>query len=173
MKLWPILLLLIPFALTGCDSTMQRQNKAKDNGATNAWPSGQTARPLPAGVVAEGDGALRSEQNTPPKVTMALLQRGRERYDIFCSVCHGFEGNGDGPVVQRGFPRPISFNGPARRLPAISLYLAISNGVGKMLSMRAQVPSRDRWAIVAYVRALQLSQHAKVADIPDLRKELP
>lgn len=151
--------LLLIFNLLGCDETMRVQHRANANGLTDAWPSGYTNRPLPKGVVAQGDGAYRAAQSQPPVLTAALLARSRQRYDIFCSECHGFTGDGDGMVVRRGYPHPPSLlSSEARQQTAQQLVEAISHGKGLMASYAAQIEPRDRWAITAYVRALQLSQ---------------
>ena len=95
----------------------------------------------------------------PFPVTKEIVLRGRERYDIFCSVCHGLTGNGDGMVVRRGFRRAASFNDDRlRQAPVGHFFDAITNGWGAMPSYSAQIPVQDRWAIIAYIRALQLSQ---------------
>lgn len=95
----------------------------------------------------------------PFPVTQQTVERGRERYDIFCSVCHGMTGNGDGMVVRRGFRRAASFNDDRlRQAPVGHFFDAITNGWGAMPSYASQIPAQDRWAIVAYIRALQLSQ---------------
>jgi hypothetical protein len=102
------------------------------------------------------------------------LQRGRERYDIFCTPCHGLSGSGDGMIVRRGFPAPPSYHtARLRAAPAQHFFDVISNGYGVMYSYAPRIEPRDRWAIVAYVRALQQSQNARLADIPDLRSKLP
>jgi mono/diheme cytochrome c family protein len=94
----------------------------------------------------------------PLDVTHDLVARGRERFEIFCSVCHGMTGNGDGMIVRRGFRRAASFHTDALRQAPVGHYFdAITNGWGAMPSYAAQIPPRDRWAIVAYIRALQLS----------------
>jgi len=161
------LAILCVLMLSGCGQSMQKQHKAHENGTTDAWPSGQTARPVPAGTVAQGDAAWRASITDRPKVTAAFLVRGRQRYNIFCSECHGFDGNGRGPIVERGFPYPGSLNSAkARALSAQAIFDDISNGTGIMLSQGAQISPRDRWAIVAYLRALQLSQHAAAAEFP-------
>jgi mono/diheme cytochrome c family protein len=110
----------------------------------------------------------------PFAVDRATLQRGRERYEIFCSVCHGLAGYGDGMVVQRGFKRPPSFHDEATKAKTVGYYYdVIANGFGVMPSYRELVPTKDRWAIVAYLRALQLSQSASMSDVPeDKRAEL-
>lgn len=95
----------------------------------------------------------------PFPVTEDTVRRGRERYDIFCSVCHGMTGNGDGMVVRRGFRRAASFNDDRlRQAPVGHFFDAMTNGWGAMPSYASQIPVQDRWAIVAYIRALQLSQ---------------
>ena len=95
----------------------------------------------------------------PLPVTAELVTRGRERYEIFCSACHGLTGNGDGMIVRRGFRRAASFHTDALRQAPVGHYFdAITNGWGAMPSYAPQVPAQDRWAIVAYIRALQLSQ---------------
>lgn len=95
----------------------------------------------------------------PFPITKETVQRGRERYEIFCSVCHGLTGNGDGMVVRRGFRRAASFNDDRlRQAPVGHFFDAITNGWGAMPSYSSQIPVQDRWAIIAYIRALQLSQ---------------
>jgi mono/diheme cytochrome c family protein len=96
-----------------------------------------------------------------PLMTRQVLFRGQERYDIFCAPCHGFAGDGDGMVVQRGFPAPPSFHvGPRVDLTAGQIVEVISQGSGLMLPMAERIPVTDRWAIAAYVKALQLSRQA-------------
>lgn len=95
----------------------------------------------------------------PFQITKEIVQRGRERYDIFCSVCHGLTGNGDGMIVRRGFRRAASFNDDRLRQAPVGHYFdAITNGWGAMPSYSSQIPVQDRWAIIAYIRALQASQ---------------
>ena len=95
----------------------------------------------------------------PFAITKETVQRGRERYEIFCSVCHGLTGNGDGMIVRRGFRRAASFNDDRLRQAPVGHYFdAITNGWGAMPPYASQIPVQDRWAIIAYVRALQLSQ---------------
>jgi mono/diheme cytochrome c family protein len=103
----------------------------------------------------------------PFPVTRATLDRGRQRYNIYCMPCHGLAGYGDGMVVQRGFSPPPSFhNDRLRQAPVGHFVDVITNGYGAMYSYAARVGPADRWAITAYIRALQLSQHASVADVP-------
>jgi len=132
------------------------------------------AQQPPDGVVAQGDLARAASIATPPPVNAAFLARGRERYTIFCSPCHGLTGYGNGMIVQRGFPTPPSYHSARlRAVPGRHIFDVITNGYGVMYSYAARIPPRDRWAIVAYVRALQESQHAKLADVPDARSHLP
>ena len=96
----------------------------------------------------------------PIPVTREVVVRGKERYEIFCSACHGLTGNGDGMIVRRGFRRAASFNDDRLRQAPVGHYFdAITNGWGAMPSYAPQIPAQDRWAIVAYIRALQLSQN--------------
>src|SRR5204863_10060700 len=111
----------------------------------------------------------------PPPVTLALLHRGRERYHIHCAPCHSRIGDGNGMIVHRGFPRPPSlFLERLRSAPTQHFYDVISNGYGVMFPYRARVTPVDRWAIAAYIRALQASGNARLADLPaDIRQALP
>lgn len=100
----------------------------------------------------------------PIPVTEDVVKRGHQRYDIFCSVCHGLTGNGDGMIVRRGFRRAASFNDDRlRQAPVGHFFDAITNGWGAMPSYASQIPVQDRWAIIAYIRALQLSQQNTAA----------
>jgi mono/diheme cytochrome c family protein len=164
----------IALLVAGCDVSMTQQRKLKTYAPTDIWADGTSARPLPEGVVAQGDLARDEIAAHPPPVTKALLQRGRERFGIFCAPCHGLDGDGDGIIVRHGFPKPPSYH-DARLLaaPASHFYDVISNGYGVMYSYASRVPPRDRWAIIAYIRALQLSHHATLAEIPDARGKLP
>jgi len=106
--------------------------------------------------------------NFPFEVTAEVMQRGQERYEIFCSVCHGSAGFGDGMVVRRGYRVPSSFHvDRLRQADPGYFYGAIKNGFGVMPSYEDQIPVRDRWAIVAYIRALQASQHASIEDVSE------
>jgi hypothetical protein len=110
----------------------------------------------------------------PGPVTEEVLKRGRERFDIFCSPCHDRVGTGNGIIVQRGMKRPPSFHTDRLREAEVGyLYDVIRNGFGVMYSYGSRIPPEDRWAIVAYVRTLQLSQHAPLKDVPEeIRKKL-
>jgi mono/diheme cytochrome c family protein len=103
----------------------------------------------------------------PISVDEHVVNRGQERFAIYCTPCHGETGNGDGRVVQRGFKTPPTFHSDRlRQADAGHFFDVITNGFGAMSDYRVQIAPRDRWAIVAYVRALQLSQHATTADVP-------
>jgi len=128
-----------------------------------------------------GEDLTRSERDAamartlPYAVDAALLARGQERYDIYCLPCHGAVGNGDGRVVQRGFPAPQPFSAATLRSASDRhLYEVISDGYGIMYPFADKIEPSDRWAVVAFLRALQLSQHAEVAGLPDpVRAQLP
>jgi mono/diheme cytochrome c family protein len=170
----PLLALVFAVALGGCDFAMRVQPKFKAQAPADLWADGSSQRPLPKGVVAQGALAEDAAAKNPPPVNDALIARGRDRYNIYCSPCHGLSGDADGIVVQHGFPAPPSYHSEALlKAPAATFYDAITNGYGVMYSYAARVAPRDRWAIVAYIRALQLSRHAMVADVPDAKEHLP
>ena len=159
--------------LAACDLSMTEQRKLTTYAPTKLWSDGTTARPLPRGVVAQGDVGRAAAAKDPPPVTVALLTRGRERFGIFCAPCHGLAGDGDGVIVQHGFPAPPSYH--IDRLlaaPAQHFYDVMTNGYGAMFSYADRVPPRDRWAIAAYIRALQLSRRAAVAEVPDAAEKI-
>ena len=121
-------------------------------------PTGTTAAPALQGPAAYPDDV----EVFPIAVTKDKVTRGKERYEIFCSACHGLTGNGDGMIVRRGFRRAASFNDDRlRQAPVGHFFDAITNGWGVMPSYAPQIPTGDRWAIIAYVRALQLSQQSQ------------
>jgi mono/diheme cytochrome c family protein len=166
-------LLCMVALLSGCDVSMTEQNKYATYAPADLWADGTSARPLPDHTVAQGDAARMQAATNPPPATHQLLARGQERYGIFCAPCHGLDGKGDGIIVQHGFPKPPSYFEPRlMAAPAGTLYDAIAKGYGVMYSYAARVPPRDRWAIVAYIRALQLSQHATLAQAPEAREKL-
>jgi mono/diheme cytochrome c family protein len=116
--------------------------------------------------------ASAAEAATSPQVTAALLRRGQERYTIYCMPCHSPAGDGDGPVVRRGFPHPPSYHEQRLRdAPDRHFFDVITQGHGVMYSYADRVSPQDRWAIVAYIRALQLSQHAQLAALPPPLRE--
>lgn len=164
------LALALALCLTACDNMANQPKRMPYEVYSN-----ETAPPAPwqepAGTVARDE----QPEPPPPPLTMALLERGRERYDIFCSVCHGPAGYGDGQIVQRGFPAPPSYH--SERLRKVSnqyIYNVITQGYGVMFSYAQRVPPADRWAIIAYIRALQASQHVATAQLSAIeRTKLP
>jgi mono/diheme cytochrome c family protein len=182
-----MLVLGVCFAGAGCRRDMQDQPKMKPYRSSTFFADGLSGRQPIEGTVARGflrtdteyftgKKSVRSVPSASPQpgtentfpddvdtfpfpVTEDTVRRGRERYDIFCSVCHGLTGNGDGMIVRRGFRRAASFNDDRlRQAPVGHFFDAITNGWGAMPSYAAQIPVQDRWAIIAYIRALQLSQ---------------
>jgi mono/diheme cytochrome c family protein len=159
--------------LGGCGLSMTEQRKYKTYSPSKLWADGASARPLPEGVVAQGDLTLAAIEATPPDASPALLARGRERFDIYCAPCHGLAGDADGVIVVHGFPVPPSYH--IDRLlaaPAQHFYDVISKGYGVMYSYSDRVDPHDRWAMVAYIRALQFSRRAKVAEVPEAQDVL-
>ena len=135
--------------------------------SASASPSASPAAPSVAGQSVAGQNTATPTANAfaddvdtfPFPITKETVERGRQRYNIFCSVCHGFTGNGDGMIVRRGFRRAASFHDDRlRQAPVGHFFDAITNGWGAMPSYNAQIPVQDRWAIIAYIRALQASQ---------------
>lgn len=161
------------FALTACGVQMRDQPSVRPYEPSAFFEDGLSVRPIPANTVPRG--ALESlplatgmengepVETIPVPITAELLARGQERYDIYCTPCHGLVGDGQGMIVQRGFPQPPSFHlQRLREAPAGHYFDVISNGFGRMYAYSSRVPVADRWAIIAYIRALQLSQNADV-----------
>jgi mono/diheme cytochrome c family protein len=142
--------------LAGCDLSMKQQQRDDPQESATLWPGGPPRQAPPAGTIATDDPARAGALRTPPALTSALLDRGEQRYGIYCAVCHGARGEGDGPVVKRGFPAPPSYHAP-RLMAAPPAYIVdvITNGHGVMYSYADRVEPGDRWAIAAYVKALQ------------------
>lgn len=169
---------------SGCRQNMHNQNKAKPFRASSVFANGASVRPLPAHTVARGD--LRADrayytgigadgqpvQRLPIPVDRALLERGRQRYDIFCAPCHDRLGNGRGMIVRRGYKQPPSFHEERLVSSTVGYFFNVStDGFGVMPSYASQVPVEDRWAIAAYIRALQLAQNARLEDLPESRRQ--
>ena len=164
--------------ILGCRLDMHVQPKYKPLDSSDFFSDGRSERPEVPGTVAHGHlrtdellytGKINGEpvDAFPFPITRAVLERGRERFNIYCSPCHDYTGSGRGLVVLRGFPPPPSYH--IERLvkaPAGHFFDVITNGYGAMYSYAARVSPEDRWAIVAYIRALQLSQHAALEDVP-------
>jgi len=149
------------------------------------FADGMSARPRIAGTVARGEAAITGFAATgkingqdgdgfPYPVTMQVMNRGEERFNIYCSECHGKLGDGNGMIPSRGYRRPPSYHTDTLRAAKTGHFFdVITNGFGAMPSYAVQVPVTDRWAIIAYIRALQLSQNATINDVPpDMRTKL-
>jgi mono/diheme cytochrome c family protein len=150
---------------------MERQPKMKPYRATDLFEDGRGMRPLPEGVVPRE----RDLSPEAPPVTAALLETGRAKFDQVCGACHGLAGDGQSEVALKMSVRPPpSLHDPRiRALPAIAIYRAITEGYGMMPRFTPQLDHQERWAVVAYVRALQLSQWAPLKELPeDLKKQL-
>jgi len=176
-----LLLLLSAFCLlilAGCRQKMANQARYDPLEPSEFFRDGMSARPRVAGTVARGeisadpffDSGRRGGQvadGYPMPVTLELVNRGHDRYDIYCAQCHGRVGDGNGMIPARGYRRPPSFHtATLRNAPTGHFFDVMTNGFGAMPPYRNQIPPRDRWAIVAYIRALQLSQNATIADVP-------
>jgi hypothetical protein len=138
------------------------------DGGTTGQGGGEQGGTGEQGGAAQGGGGRATPVDTfPYPITREILERGQERYNIFCAPCHALTGNGDGMIVARGFSPPPSFHTDRLRdAPVGHFYDVITNGYGRMYSYAARVYPTDRWAIVAYIRALQLSQNATIEDVP-------
>jgi hypothetical protein len=173
-------LLLLPalaLLLTSCGMNMYDQPKAKVLGTLPYDRAQSSMLELPLGTVSRNVGAVDPAFYSPQSpeggfaadlpfpVTLEVLGRGQERYNIYCAPCHSYTGDGLGVIVQKGMPQPRSFHDPAvRAQPVGYVYNAITNGFGRMYPYASRIPTEDRWAITAYVRALQLSQFASPED---------
>jgi mono/diheme cytochrome c family protein len=167
----------IAVAAGGCHRDMYDQPRLEPLEPSTFFDDGQASRPLVEGVVTFGaprvDEALQTGKangelidELPLPLDAALLTRGQQRYNIFCANCHGRTGAGDGMIVQRGFRRPPTYHSERMRgVPIGHFFDVMTNGFGAMPSYASQVPMQDRWAIAAYIRALQWSQHARVDDL--------
>jgi hypothetical protein len=167
----------------GCDhlhQDMATQPKDKPLAPSSFFSDGRSERPLLENTVARGSIAndellvAKDSSNFPLPVDLVLLERGEERYKIFCSPCHGLQGDGNGMVAMRGMKHPPTLHQDRLRgVPNGYFYDVVTNGFGQMLGYSAQIPPRDRWAIIAYIRALQLSRNARVSELPSgLREKL-
>ncbi|HEV2704132.1 MAG TPA: cytochrome c [Steroidobacteraceae bacterium] len=178
MKARAVLLAVWALMLAGCERglhEMYDQPKYTPLTPTQLFPDGNSARPQVSGTVAHSAGIAaevssgRAGVTAPasaPRVTADLLARGRGRYDIFCAPCHGRAGYGDGMIARRGFPAPPSFHTPAlRNASDAHLFQVMSDGYGIMYPYADGISPQDRWAIVAYIRALQLSQNAPAGSL--------
>jgi mono/diheme cytochrome c family protein len=181
----PVTLTMMFAALffAGCRQDMHDQPKFIPLRESDFYTDQRSARPIVEGTVARGllrDDELletgkvngRDTAEFPFPVTAQVLQRGRERFNIFCSPCHDRTGRGNGMVVRRGYRQPPSYHVERlRQAPVGHFFDVMTNGFGAMPDYRAQVPVRDRWAIAAYIRVLQLSEHATLGDVPPDERE--
>ena len=171
-------LLLLLFCLPGCVQDMWINARVKPLAANPVFANDRSSRPLVPDTVARGHADLDPALYTgfvggkpvttlPVPLTRALLLRGQNRFDIYCSPCHGYSGYGDGMIVKRGFPAPPSYHiDRLRKAPIGHFFDVMTNGYGLMYSYADRVAPEDRWAIAAYIRALQRSQGATVQDVP-------
>lgn len=172
--------------LAGCRSEMYEQPRYEPLEPSSFFEDGSSSRPMVAGTVPREDarGAPpagadedvfytgwrkgKPAEEVPFPVDRALLERGRERYNIYCIPCHAESGNGRGIIVRRGFnPPPPYYSEELRQQPIGHFFDVMTRGYGTMYSYATRIPPRDRWAIAAYIRVLQLSQHAEVAQLPE------
>lgn len=180
-------LLALSIALTACNQQMNNQPYHKPLRGSDFFADGRVSRPLVDGTIARGhlreDLALYSGKQAdgktdvttfPVSLTHEVLARGQERFNVYCSPCHGRTGDGDGMIVARGFSRPTSFyDDRLLTAPVGHFYDVMTNGFGRMPDYATQIPVKDRWAIAGYVRALQLSRHAPADQLPpEERKQL-
>jgi cytochrome c553 len=176
---------ILASALAGCRLDMHVQPKYVTEQPTDFFHDGRSERPVVPGTVARGQ--LRVDEllytgkengvpsnRFPFPITRADLERGRERFNIYCTPCHDYTGNGDGMIVQRGLSHPPSYHiDRLRNVPVGHFVDVMTNGFGAMYSYASRVSPADRWRIAAYIRALQLSQYAPVEDVPpDERQKL-
>ena len=172
-------LVLAAAGLSGCRQDMHDQPKYIPLRPSTFFTDGRSARPLIEGTVARGhlnEDTLyytgkgpdsKPAKEFPMPVTKELIQRGEQRFNIYCTPCHDRTGNGNGMIVRRGYRRPPTYHSDRlREQPNGYFYDVITNGFGAMPDYAAQIEPQDRWAIVAYIRALQLSQQASINDVP-------
>ena len=177
-RLTAVLALTALVALGACRQKMANQPRYDPLEASDFFEDGQSARPRVPGTVARGELTSNPFFDTgkvngavadgfPMAVTLQVINRGQERFDIYCSECHGRVGDGNGMIPARGYRRPPSFHTETLRKATTGHFFDVmTNGFGAMPPYGTMIPPDDRWAIVAYIRALQLSQHAPVDLVP-------
>jgi mono/diheme cytochrome c family protein len=175
----------LSMTVTGCRQDMHNQPKFVPQRGTSFFADGRSARPQVAGTVSRSQGDIDSyfltglvkgaeADGMPVPVTPALLARGQERYNIYCSPCHSRVGNGEGMIVQRGYYQATSMHSERLRQAPLGHFVNVMlNGYGAMPTYASELPPADRWAVAAYIRALQLSQDAKTEDAPHRDVILP
>ncbi|WP_437966391.1 cytochrome c [Sorangium sp. So ce260] len=191
MKRWCIPLLVVLAGCRGQASSdppihvfgdMDWQPKFQPEEGTRLFPDGRAMRPLVQGTVHQGaldeSEAYRTGKDgeaflamAPVAVDETVIRRGQDRFNIYCAPCHDQSGSGQGMVVKRGYPPPIDLaSDRARGLPDGEIFHVITNGVRNMPAYRKQIPVKDRWAIVTWVRVLQQSQHGRIDDVPETQR---
>ncbi len=177
-RIGSLLVVLVVLVLAGCRQDMHDQPRFKPLAESDFYADLRSARPPVEGTVARGQlhddtyfytGKFGNNPGDymPFPVTMDVLSRGRERFNIYCAPCHSRVGDGKGMIVQRGFRAPPSYHTERlRKAPLGYFFDVMTNGFGAMPEYATQVPVRDRWCIVAYIRALQLSQEATMSAVP-------
>jgi mono/diheme cytochrome c family protein len=175
------LVLVIVLALCACERSkeeadMRRQPKLAPYGETTFWDDNKAARRPPEGTVPATESRLPAARLQDGPNTLSfnepVLRRGKERFNIWCSNCHGLGGLGNGPVARRGFPNPPSLHSQwLRESSDAYIYRVMSKGLGKMPGYENHIDQDDRWAIVTYVRALQVSQYVPISEIPENMRE--
>jgi len=179
-----VFLLAILFIVSACRQDMHDQPRYEPLELNSFFADGSASRQLVEGTVARG--MLKTDKHLyfgkvdgepartfPFEITAEVLERGRERYNIYCSPCHDQLGYGNGMIVQRGFRQPPSFHTDRLRQVAVGhIFDVISNGFGAMYDYSDRIKAADRWAIVAYVRTLQLSQNMSIEEIPEDKQQL-
>ncbi|MGH8230635.1 MAG: c-type cytochrome [Steroidobacteraceae bacterium] len=169
MRAGLLMLMGLGCAAAGCERGMhQMYEQPKDLPLTPStlFADGNSSRPQVPGTVARAaaGASAAAASAAQPSVSAELLARGRDRFDIFCAPCHGLAGQGDGMVARRGFPPPPSFDSERlRAVPDAVFYQTISHGYGVMYPYADRIAPADRWAIIAYIRALQFSRHVPAA----------
>ncbi len=180
---WLVALASFALVSSGCRMDMHLQPKYLPYDATTFFPDGRSERQPVPGTVARGQ--LRTDElfytgrengvavdKFPFPITRADLERGRERFNVYCTPCHDYTGSGRGMIVERGFPQPPSYHiDRLRDAPVGHFYEVITNGFGAMYSYAARVEPADRWRIAAYIRVLQLSQNARIDDVPEPERQ--
>jgi mono/diheme cytochrome c family protein len=183
--MWGPPLLLAAVSLAGCRQDMHDQPKYPPLRPSEFFGDGRSERPLIADTVARGhldDTPLYTGKTPDGKdldafpfpITKDDIVRGQQRFNVYCSPCHGRAGNGEGMIVQRGYRHPPTYHQDRlRQAPPGHFFDVMTNGFGAMPDYAAQIQPRDRWCIIAYIRALQLSQAATINDVPaELRAQI-
>jgi mono/diheme cytochrome c family protein len=160
-------LLIAAAAVGGCGQNMTDQPRYDPFEPASLFENGRVLQAPRPGTVARGALQRQADATSKPALSKDVLARGRSQYNVFCAPCHSRTGDGRGRIVQRGMPQPPSYHQDAlRNATDQHFYDVISNGYGIMYAYASRISRRDRWAIIAYIRALQLSQHARLEDVP-------